>query len=127
MEPNEEFTRGLALRRQMFGEAGAEQQIASATEFTQPLQEWVTRVCFGELWHRPGLDFRMRSIITIAMLAALNRPNQVKIHVQGALENGVTVEEIREILLHAALYAGVPAAVESFVAASDVLAGASTK
>lgn len=116
-----DFAKGLALRRRMFGEAGADQQIAAATEFTQPLQEWVTRVCFGELWHRPGLDVRMRSIITLAMLAALNRPNQIKVHVRGALENGVAVEEIREILLHAALYAGVPAAVESFLAAADVL------
>lgn len=124
MEQGDDFARGLTLRRQMFGEAGADKQVETATAFTGPLQEWVTRVCFGELWHRPGLDFRMRSIITIAMLAALNRPNQVKVHVQGALENGVSVEEIREILLHAALYAGVPAAVDSFVAASEALAAA---
>lgn len=127
MDREEDFASGLALRRQMFGDAGADQQIAAATDFTRPLQEWVTRACFGEIWHRPGLDFRLRSIITIAMLAALNRPNQVKVHVQGALENGVTVDEIREILLHAALYAGVPAAVDSFAAAAQVLATASDK
>lgn len=119
--PIDEFERGLALRRHMFGDAGAERQLEAATAFTRPLQEWVTRSCFGELWHRPGLDFRMRSIVTIAMLAALGRPNQVRVHVQGALENGVSVEEIREILLHAALYAGVPAAVESFSAAAEVI------
>lgn len=122
MEANDDFRRGLDLRRHMFGEGGAERQIEAATDFTRPFQELVTRVCFGELWHRSELDFRMRSIVTIAMLAALNRPNQVRVHVQGALENGVTAGEIREILMHAALYAGVPAAVDSFAAAAEVLA-----
>lgn len=127
MGREDDFTAGLALRRRMFGEAGADRQIAAAGEFAGPLQEWVTRVCFGELWHRPGLDARMRSIVTIAMLAALNRPNQVRVHVEGALANGVAVEEIREILLHAALYAGVPAAVEAFAAATQALDAAAAR
>lgn len=119
-----EFDRGLALRRRMFGPGGAEKQIEAATDFTRPLQELVTRACFGELWHRPHLDLRMRSMLTVAMLAALGRANQVKLHVRGAIANGVTAEEIREILLHAAAYGGLPAAVDSFAAAGEALAEA---
>ncbi|WP_404713874.1 carboxymuconolactone decarboxylase family protein [Sphingomonas sp. MMS24-J13] len=117
-----EFDRGLALRRQMFGPAGADQQIAAATDFTRPLQEMVTRSCFGELWHRPHLDLKLRSMLTIAMLAALGKPNQIKLHVRGALANGVSRDEIREILLHAMAYGGIPAAVDSFAAAGEALA-----
>ena len=116
------FDRGLALRRQMFGPAGAEKQMEAATDFTRPLHEWVTRSCFGELWHRPHLDLKLRSMLTLAMLAALGRPNQIKAHVKGAIANGVSREEIREILLHATAYGGLPAAVDSFAAASEALA-----
>lgn len=119
------FDRGLALRRHMFGSNGAEDQIEAATDFTLPLQEWVTRSCFGELWHRPHLDFKLRSMLTLAMLAALGRSNQVGMHVKGAIANGVSREEIREILLHATAYAGLPAVVDSFAAADEVLADAS--
>lgn len=116
------FDQGLALRRHMFGAGGAEEQIAAATEFTLPLQELVTRSCFGELWHRPYLDLKLRSMLTLAMLAALGRGNQVKVHVKGALANGVTREEIREILLHATAYGGIPAVVEAFAGACEALA-----
>jgi 4-carboxymuconolactone decarboxylase len=116
------FDRGLALRRQMFGPEGAELQIEGATDFTQPLQEMVTRSCFGELWHRPHLDLKIRSMLTLAMLAVLDRPNQIKTHVKGAIANGVSREEIREILLHAATYGGLPAAVDGFAAAGEALA-----
>ena len=118
------FARGLALRRAMFGAAGADDQIDAATDFTRPLQDLVTRACFGELWQRPHLDLKLRSMLTIAMLAALGRPNQVRAHVKGALANGVSREEIREILLHAATYGGLPAAVDSFAAAAEALAEA---
>lgn len=119
-----EFDRGLALRRQMFGSDGADDQIEAATDFTLPLQEWVTRSCFGELWHRPHLDLKLRSMLTLAMLTALGRSTQVGMHVKGAIANGVSCEEIREIFLHATAYAGLPAVVDSFAAAGEVLADA---
>jgi 4-carboxymuconolactone decarboxylase len=115
------FQAGLRIRRDMFGPAGADERLAAATDFTRPLEEAVTRYCFGDTWSRPGLDRRIRSMITLAALAALVRPNQLKVHVRGALKNGVTREEIREILLHTAVYAGIPAGVEAFTAAAEVL------
>ena len=124
MADDTDFERGLALRRHMFGPGGADKQLEAATDFTRPLQEIVTRSCFGEIWHRPVLDHKMRSIITIAMVAALGKPNQVKVHVTGALANGVSREEIREVLLQAMVYGGVPAAVEAFGAAAEALAAA---
>lgn len=122
MADETDFDRGLELRRHMFGLAGADKQLEAATDFTRPLQEIVTRSCFGEIWHRPVLDHKMRSIITIAMVAALGKPNQVKVHVKGALANGVSPEEIREILLQVMVYGGLPAAVEAFGAAAEALA-----
>lgn len=116
------FDRGLALRRRMFGLGGAEQQIEAATEFTRPLQDLVTRSCFGEIWHRPHLDLKVRSMLTIGMLAVLGKDKQIKVHVKGAIANGVSREEIREVLLHVTAYAGLPAAVDSFAAASEALA-----
>ncbi len=114
--------RGLELRRKMFGAAGAEQQIDNASDFTQPMQDIVTRICFGEIWQRPGLDTRERSMITLAMLAALGKEPELKVHVRGAIANGVTKEEIREILVHSFLYCGIPAMVGSLRAAETVLA-----
>lgn len=115
------FAAGLAVRRDMFGEAGAEKQIEAATDFTYPLQDLVTRYCFGEIWNRPPLDRRTRSMLTLAILTALGKPNQLRVHVRGAIENGVTKEEIREVLLHTMIYAGVPAGVEGINTAADVL------
>lgn len=115
------FQTGLQIRREMFGPAGAEERLAAATDFNRPFEEVVTRYCFGDTWARPGLDRRTRSMITLAALAALVRPNQLQVHVRGALKNGVTREEIREILLHTAVYAGIPAGVEAFTAAAEVL------
>jgi 4-carboxymuconolactone decarboxylase len=115
------FATGLRLRREMFGPALAEQAIDSATDFNRPLQDIVTRYCFGEVWNRPPLDRRTRSMLTIAMLVALGKPNQLKAHVQTAIRNGVTKDEIREVLLHAMIYCGVPAAVDSFTHAAGVL------
>lgn len=118
---DEVFDRGLGLRRHMFGPAGAEQQVDAATDFTRPLQEWVTKQCFGEAWHRPVLDHKTRSMITLAMLIAMSREQEIKVHVRGALANGATKEEIRELLMHSIIYCGIPRAVGAFRAAVEVL------
>jgi 4-carboxymuconolactone decarboxylase len=118
------YETGMQVRREMFGRAGAEDRVNAATDFNRPFEDAVTRYCFGETWSRPGLDRRTRSMITLAALTALVRPNQLKNHVHGALKNGVTKEEISEILLHTAVYAGIPAGVEAFAAAGEVLKGA---
>jgi 4-carboxymuconolactone decarboxylase len=124
---NDSFETGLQIRRDMFGPAGADERLASATDFTRPFEEVVTRYCFGDTWSRPQLDRKTRSLITLAALTALTKPNQIKVHVRGALANGCTVEEIREVLLHTTVYAGVPAGVEAFTAASEVLAQLNVK
>jgi 4-carboxymuconolactone decarboxylase len=116
------FDAGLTLRRDMFGPAGAEQRLAQATDFNRDFETLVTRYCFGETWTRPGLDLKTRSLLTIAALTALSKPNQIRVHVLGALANGATVEEIRETILHTVAYAGIPAGVEAFTAAAEVLA-----
>jgi 4-carboxymuconolactone decarboxylase len=120
-DKKDSYTTGMQIRREMFGAAGAEDRIAAATEFNRPFEEVVTEYCFGDTWSRPGLDRKTRSMITLAALAALVRPNQIKTHVRGALANGVTPEEIREILMHTAVYAGIPAGVEAINAAAEVL------
>ena len=111
----------MAVRRDMFGSAGAEQRLAAATQFNLPFEELVTRYCFGDIWGRQGLDRKTRSLLTLAVLTALSKPNQLKVHVRGALVNGATEEEIREVLLHTSVYAGIPAGVEAFTAAAEVL------
>jgi len=120
-EDQDTFAAGMNLRREMFGPAGAEQKFAATTDFTRPLEEMVTRYCFGEVWQRPPLDRKIRSMLTLAVVATLSRPNQFKGHVRGAIKNGVSKEEIREVLLHTMIYAGVPAAVDSFQSAEEVL------
>lgn len=120
-EQDDSFRTGMQIRREMFGPAGAEERYAQATDLNRPLEDVVTRYCFGETWSRPGLDRKTRSMITLAALTAMVRPNQLKVHLRGALKNGVTREEIREILLHTAVYAGIPAGVEAFAAAAEVL------
>ena len=117
----ETFDAGLAVRRDMFGPDGADKQIEATTEFTAPLQDLVTRYCFGEVWNRPHLDRKQRSLLTIAILAATGKSPQVKVHVRGAIANGASKEEIREVLLHTMVYAGIPAGVEAFGNAADVL------
>jgi 4-carboxymuconolactone decarboxylase len=115
------FSAGLQVRRDMFGPANSDQALQSATDFTRPLQEMVTRYCFGEVWTRSLLDRKTRSMLTMALLVALNRPNQLRGHVRGAVKNGVSKDEIREVLLHSMIYAGVPAGVDSFQHATEVL------
>jgi 4-carboxymuconolactone decarboxylase len=124
---DEAFEAGMAVRRDMFGPAGAEQRLAAATDFNRPFEELVTRYCFGDAWGRPGLDRKTRSLLTLAILTAISKPNQLKIHVRGALTNGATREEIREVLLHTSIYAGIPAGVEAFTAAAEVLNAAETR
>ncbi|HUK02622.1 MAG TPA: carboxymuconolactone decarboxylase family protein [Steroidobacteraceae bacterium] len=119
-DPNKVFDAGLAIRREMFGAAGADEQLRNATDFDRPLQELVTAYCFGETWTRPQIDRKTRSMLTLAVLTALGRQNQVRVHVRGALANGVSRDEIREVLLHSMIYAGVPAGVDSFNTARDV-------
>ena len=115
------YEKGLATRTQVMGEAFVQRALRNATEFTQPLQEHITRAAWGDVWQRPGLDLKTRSLITIAMLTALGKSHELKGHVRGALNNGATVAEIQEVLLHATIYCGVPAAVEGFRAAAEVI------
>jgi 4-carboxymuconolactone decarboxylase len=118
---NPDFARGVEVRRAMWGFDGADGQINTAGDFIWPLQEVVTKYCFGQTWTRPKLSRKIRSMITMAMLVAMARPHELKVHVQGAIANGVTREEIQEILLHAMVYAGVPRGVEAFRAAEEKL------
>jgi 4-carboxymuconolactone decarboxylase len=115
------FAAGMQLRREMFGPVLGEKAVTSATDFTRPLQEMATRYCFGEVWTRPPLDRRTRSLLTIATLVALGKPVQLRAHVRAGIANGVTKDEIREVLLHSMIYCGLPAAVDSFNHATEVL------
>lgn len=114
------FDKGLENRRAVLGAAYVDKALAGADDFNRPLQELVTQYCWGEIWGRPGLDRRTRSIINLAMLTALNRPHEIKLHVRGALNNGLSKEEIREVFLQTAIYCGVPAAIDSFRIAREV-------
>ena len=117
----EVFDKGLAIRREVLGADYVDNAIKSADDFNRPFQEFVTEYCWGAVWGRPGLSKKTRSMLNLAMLTALNKPHELKLHVRGALKNGVTREEISEIFLHAAVYAGVPAAVDAFRTAREVL------
>lgn len=112
---------GLALRRRMFGKAGAEDALNNASPFRRRFEEIVTEQCFGEAWNEGTLDHRTRSMLTLAILATLGRSPQLRYHVQGAIANGVSKEEIRETLMQVWLYAGIPAAAEGFNVAGAVL------
>lgn len=112
---------GLSIRRQVLGDEYVDRALENADEFSWPLQELVTKYCWGEIWGRPGLELRTRSLINIAMLTALNRPQELRIHVHGALRNGCTREEIQEVLLQTAIYCGVPAALDAFKQARAIL------
>lgn len=112
---------GVEVRRQVMGDAFVDRALGNATEFTQPLQDFVNEHAWGGVWNREGLPLKTRSLITLAALTALKCPQELKGHVRGALNNGCTVEEIREALLHCAVYAGVPAAIDAFRAAQEVI------
>jgi 4-carboxymuconolactone decarboxylase len=115
------FAGGLQVRRAMWGPEGAEGQIDAASDFIWPMQEAVTRYCFGQTWTRPGLSRKARSMITLGILVAQGRPHEIKVHVRGAIANGLTPEEIQEVLLHAMVYSGIPRGVEGFRSAEEVL------
>ena len=112
---------GVKVRREVMGDAFVDRALGNATDFTQPLQDFINEHAWGGVWTRDGLDRRTRSLITLSALTALKCPNELKGHVRGALNNGCTVGEIRETLLHCAVYAGVPASVEAFRAAQEVI------
>jgi len=114
------FEQGLETRRAVLGSDYVDAAIAGADDFNRPLQELVTQYCWGDVWNRPGLDRKTRSLLNLAMLTALNRPHELKLHLRGALTNGASKDEIREVLLQTAIYCGVPAAVDSFRTAREV-------
>lgn len=116
----ERFEAGLAVRRAVLGDAYVDRSLASIDDFTRDLQELVTEYCWGRVWTREELPRPTRSILNLAMMTALNRPHELAIHVRGALNNGVTRIEIREVLLQAAIYCGVPAALDAFRVARTV-------
>ena len=112
--------KGLSIRREIFGPELSDKALGGADDFNRPFEEMVNQYCFGEIWARPGLDRKTRSIVTLSMLTGANRPNQIRAHVRGAISNGVSKAEIQEIFLQAAIYCGVPAAVDSFRIAREV-------
>jgi len=116
------YRKGLKIRRAVLGRKYVDASIKAADDFNRPFQELVTEYCWGAVWGRPGLSRKTRSLINLAMLTALNRPHEVKLHIKGALNNGVTKDEIREVLLQTAIYCGVPASLDSFRIAREVFA-----
>ncbi|MDW9248720.1 4-carboxymuconolactone decarboxylase [Burkholderia cepacia] len=115
------FEQGLATRKEVLGDEYVQKSIKNADDFNLPMQELVTQYCWGDVWNRPGLERKTRSLLNLAMLTALNRPHELKAHVRGAVNNGATREEIKEVLLQTAIYCGVPAALDSFRSAKEVL------
>lgn len=114
------FDKGLKTRREVLGAEYVDAAIRNADDFNMPMQELVTQYCWGDVWNRPGLDRRTRSVLNLAMITALNRPHELKLHVRGAINNGVSKDEIKEVFLQAAIYCGVPAAIDSFRSAREV-------
>lgn len=120
-EKRDKFGDGLAMRRKVLGDEHVERSLGQVTEFTRPVQEYVTESCWGAIWTREGLDLRTRSLVNLGMLTALNRMHELAVHVRGAVNNGCTRDEIREVLLQTAFYCGGPAALEAFRVAERVL------
>ena len=114
------FDAGLKVRKEVLGAEYVEQSFASADDFNRPFQEFVTEYCWGGVWTRPGLDRRTRSFLNLGMLAALNRPHEIKLHLRGAINNGLTKNEIAEVFLQVAIYCGVPAALDAIRVAREV-------
>jgi 4-carboxymuconolactone decarboxylase len=122
---DDQHQRGLARRREVMGNAYVDRALAAATPFTQPMQDHISRAAWGDVWQREGLDRKTRSLITVAMLTAMGKQHELKGHVRGALNNGVTPAELQEVLLHAAVYCGIPTAVDAFRTAATVVDGES--
>jgi len=121
MTDDERRERGMKIRREVLGDAHVDRAQANTTPLTREFQDLITRYAWGEIWARPGLDRRTRSCITVAMTVALNRPDELALHLRAALRNGVTVDELREVLLQTVIYCGVPAAHMAFRVAEEVL------
>jgi len=122
MDEKKRYEQGLKVRRAVLGDAHVDKSLKNRTEFNEEFQDLITRYAWGEIWTRPGLPRQTRSLITLAMLVALNRNDEFELHVRAALNNGVKSEEIREVLLQAAIYCGVPAANSAFHIAQEVIA-----
>jgi 4-carboxymuconolactone decarboxylase len=122
MDDRERFAKGLEVRRAVLGDKHVNQSLEKSNSFTEEFQDLVTRYAWGEMWTRPGLPRHTRSLITLAMLVALNRGDEFRLHLRGAVNNGVTRDQIKELLLQAAVYCGVPAANSAFRAAEEVFA-----
>lgn len=120
---NTPFDKGLATRKKVMGKDFVANAFANVTDFTRPIQEHITAKAWGDVWQRPGLDLKTRSLITVAMLTAMGKQHELKSHLRGALNNGVTPAELQEVLLHAAVYCGVPTAVDAFRTAAEVVDG----
>jgi 4-carboxymuconolactone decarboxylase len=121
MKDSEQFKKGLDVRRAVLGADYVDGSLAKADEFMMAFQEITTEWCWGYAWTRPGLERKTRSMLNLAMLTALGKPAELRLHVKGALANGVSVDEIKEVLLHATVYCGIPAGLDAFKAAHEVL------
>ena len=117
---SEKFKSGLKTRKEVLGEDYVNRTMQSADEFTWPVYKLATEYCWDEIWNRPGLDRRSRSILNLGMISALNRPHELKLHIRGAINNGLTKEELMEIFLQVAIYCGLPASIDSFRTAKEV-------
>jgi 4-carboxymuconolactone decarboxylase len=122
MHEDERYENGLTVRKAVLGDAHVERSLAKRNDFNSEFQALITRYAWGEIWTRPGLPRHTRSLLTIGLMVALNRTDEFKLHVRAAFNNGVTQDEIREVLLHCAIYAGVPAANSAFHQAEEVFA-----
>jgi 4-carboxymuconolactone decarboxylase len=122
MEERERYSNGLEVRRAVLGDAHVDRALTHGNAFNQQFQELITRYAWGEIWTRPGLPRHTRSLITLAMMVALNRPDEFRLHVRAAFNNGVTRDQIKEVLLQSAIYCGVPAANSAFHLAEEVFA-----
>jgi 4-carboxymuconolactone decarboxylase len=122
MDTKDLYARGLKLRKKMFGPAAVEQRMAALGEFGAPLQQIINGYAYGDIWSRRGLDGKTRSLVMVGMMAASNRPNELRVHLRGALANGCTLTEIREVLLQVALYCGIPASLDAHHAVLEILA-----
>jgi 4-carboxymuconolactone decarboxylase len=117
---SEKFERGLKTRREVLGADYVDSSLEKADDFNWPMQQLTTEWCWDEIWNRPGLDRRSRSVLNLGMIAALNRPHELKLHVRGAINNGLTKNDLKEIFLQIGVYCGVPAALDSFRIAKEV-------
>jgi 4-carboxymuconolactone decarboxylase len=115
------FQAGLTTRTQVMGPAYVDRALGGATDYTMPMQEFITANAWGNVWQRPGLDLKTRSLITVAMLAAQGKQHELKAHVRGAINNGATPEELREVMLHATVYCGFPTAIDAFRSVTEVV------